>query len=181
MFLNTKSGRVFPFIMLLLMVFQVGAGDDPIPLAKAPQFTLSSVDRKTYQLSDFRGKLLVVNFWASWCLPCRDEFPSMNRASKTLGNQAIVWLAINVGEDREAIEAFRSDFPIDFTVLLDTDGRVSEAWRVSGMPTTYVINADGDTAYKAVGKREWDDARHLRMLRRLSDHGASAAIGRLTK
>ena len=93
----------------------------------------------------------------------------MNRASRALRNEAVVWLAVNVGEDSEAVEAFRSDYPIAFTVLLDTDGRVSKDWQIAGMPTTFVINPEGEIAHQIVGKRDWNDAAHLQLVRQLID------------
>ena len=93
----------------------------------------------------------------------------MNRASRMLRNNAVVWLAVNVGEDREAVRTFRNDYPIDFTVLLDSDGKVSKDWWVTGMPSTFVINPQGDVVHHIVGKRDWDDAKHLQLLRQLID------------
>lgn len=93
----------------------------------------------------------------------------MNRASRALPDAAVAWLAVNVGEDREAVEAFRNDYPIAFTVLLDTDGWVSKDWWVTGMPTTFVINPQGEIEHQIVGKREWDDTAHLQLLRQLID------------
>jgi peroxiredoxin len=153
-----------------LLVSLVGAADESPVLRKAPQFSLPGLDHNVYRLSDFRGRVMVVNFWASWCVPCREELPSMNRASRILDSQAIAWLAINVGEGREAVEAFRGDYPIEFTVLLDADGRVSKDWWVTGMPTTFVINTKGEIAHKVIGKREWDRPAHLQMLRQLAGY-----------
>ena len=149
--------------------FPAMSADTATPLRKAPQFTLQDPERQVHRLTDFSGKVVVVNFWASWCVPCRQELPSMNRASRAQPDEVVIWLAVNVGEDREAVEAFRKDYPIAFTVLLDTDGRVSKDWRVTGMPTTFVINPKGEIAHQIVGKRDWDDAAHLQLVRQLLD------------
>ena len=93
----------------------------------------------------------------------------MNRAANRLIERPVVWLAVNIGEDREAVAAFIADYPIDFTVLLDPSGRVSQEWQVIGLPTTIVIDPEGYVAQRIVGKREWDDERHLRMLIDLID------------
>lgn len=166
---KTKLAWVIIAIPGVLMGFHAKSADTAAPLRKAPQFTLQDPDRQVHRLADFSGKVVVVNFWASWCVPCRQELPSMNRASRALPGESVVWLAVNVGEDREAVEAFRNDYPIAFTVLLDTDGRVSQDWSVTGMPTTFVINPQGEIEHQIVGKREWDDATHLRLLRQLID------------
>ena len=93
----------------------------------------------------------------------------MNRAASKLLQRPVVWLAINVGEDREAVTAFTADYPIDFTVLLDSSGRVSQSWQVTGMPMTFVVDRDGFIAHRIVGKREWDDEPHLQMVLELID------------
>ena len=94
----------------------------------------------------------------------------MNRAATKLLQQPVAWIAVNVGEDREAVTAFTADYPIDFTVLLDQSGKVSQSWQVTGMPTTFIINRQGYVAHKILGKREWDDELHLRMVIELVDN-----------
>ncbi len=165
------ASRLFLYCLLpLLVVFDVLAVETGEPLLKAPSFVLTDLEHKEHRLSDYAGKVLVVNFWASWCAPCREELPSMNRAARKLLELPVTWLAINVGEDREAVAAFTADYPIDFSVLLDPSGRVSQSWQVTGMPTTFIVNRDGFVAHKIVGKREWDDAQHLQMLIELIDN-----------
>jgi thiol-disulfide isomerase/thioredoxin len=157
--------RIFRRCLLpMLLVFNAPAVDAGESLEKAPAFVLLDVNSNEHRLSDYAGKVLVVNFWASWCVPCREELPSMNRAAKKLAELPVAWIAVNVGEDREAVAAFRADYPIDFSVLLDATGEVSRSWRVTGMPTTYIIDPRGYLVHRIVGKREWDDERHLQML-----------------
>jgi thiol-disulfide isomerase/thioredoxin len=166
---KTKLAWVLIVISGALPGCDAKSADAPTALRKAPQFALQDLGRQVHRLADFSGKVVVVNFWASWCVPCRQELPSMNRASRALPDDVVVWLAINVGEDREAVEAFRNDYPIAFTVLLDTDGRVSKDWSVTGMPTTFVINLKGEIEHQIVGKRDWGDAAHLKLVRQLID------------
>ncbi len=167
--MTLKLKRVISLLGIagLIVAFQTTATDTS--LRKAPQFALQDLDQQIHHLADYQGKVVVVNFWASWCVPCREELPSMNRAASALRHQAVVWLAVNVGEENTAVEAFLNDYPIAFTVLLDSDGQVSKNWRLTGMPTTFVINPQGQIAQQIVGKREWDDARHLQLLRQLLD------------
>ncbi|MCU7845640.1 MAG: TlpA family protein disulfide reductase [Candidatus Thiodiazotropha sp. (ex Monitilora ramsayi)] len=141
----------------------------PIPWpAPAPPFHLRDLAGDFRHLSDFRGRVVVVNFWASWCSPCRQELPSMNRAWSQLQDEKIVMLAINVGEDREAVTAFLEDFPIDFPVLLDSYGNISQRWRVRGLPTTFVLNTRGESVYEIVGERQWDDEAIMQQIRDLN-------------
>ena len=158
------SGICLRSLLPMLLAFNATTVEAGEPPRKAPSFALPDLEGNQHRLSDYTGKVLVVNFWASWCAPCREELPAMNRAAIKLLEQPVVWLAVNVGEDREAVKAFTADYPINFTVLLDRSGQVSQSWQVIGMPTTFVVNRRGDVAHRIVGKREWDDEQHLQMV-----------------
>lgn len=123
----------------------------------APDFALQDTGGKTHRLSDYRGKPVIINFWTTWCPPCREELPSMNRAWHLLEKEGIAMLALNMGEDEDTIFIFSADYPTDFPILMDQSGEVIEQWPVKGLPTTYVIAPDGTIAYRAIGSREWDD------------------------
>jgi thiol-disulfide isomerase/thioredoxin len=140
----------------------------PLPLPRlAPPFHLPDLQGHFHHLSDFRDRVMIVNFWASWCTPCRKELPSMNRAWARLDGESVVMLAINVGEERAAVEAFVQDFPIDFLVLLDDLGNLSQRWQVRGLPTSFVLNGRGEMVYQLVGEKQWDDEDLLRQVREL--------------
>jgi peroxiredoxin len=133
----------------------------------APDFELIDTDGNTHRLSDYRGKTVIINFWTTWCPPCREEIPSMNRAWRELADEEVVILAINMGEDEDTIFVFTGDYPADFPLLLDRDGAVIAEWPVKGLPTTYVVAPDGSIAYRAIGGREWDDPVFLEQIRML--------------
>lgn len=133
----------------------------------APDFTLQDMDGATHRLSDYRGRVVVVNFWATWCPPCRREMPSMQRAWERLTPEGIALLAIDVGEDEETIFSFSGEFTLEFPLLLDSDGSAVEQWPVRGLPTTFIIDPEGRIAYQAVGGREWDDPAILAQIRSL--------------
>jgi peroxiredoxin len=133
----------------------------------APEFELKGEDGKTYRLSDYRGKVVVLNFWATWCPPCRMEMPSMERARKKVQGEHIVILAVDVGEDEDTVFEFTGQYPVTFPLLLDTDGTVIEKYPVIGLPTTFVIDPRGYVTHRAVGSREWDDEQLLGQLRRM--------------
>lgn len=156
-------------LLPVLLAFNASAGEPEASPVEAPSFVLTDLGRNEHRLLDYAGKVLVVNFWASWCVPCREELPSMNRAAAKLRDHPLAWFAVNVGEDREAVTAFTADYPIDFTVLLDPSGQVSQSWQVVGMPTTFVLNRQGYVAHRIIGKRAWDDQLHLQMLIELID------------
>lgn len=133
----------------------------------APDFSLPDTTGAMHKLSDYRGKVVIINFWTTWCPPCREELPSMNRAWHKIRDEGIAMLALNMGEDEDTIFIFSADYPTDFPVLMDQSGEVIEQWPVKGLPTTYVIAPDGRIAYRAIGSREWDDADLLDKVRAL--------------
>ena len=157
--------------LLLLSVAgspQAGESLTPVPGAvPAPGFELRDTDGKLHRLSDYRGKTVILNFWTTWCPPCREEIPSMNRAWQQLQQEGVVMLGVNMGENEDTIFVFTADYPAEFPLLLDRDGAVIAAWPVKGLPTTYIIAPDGTIAYRAIGGRNWDDSDILDTLRAL--------------
>lgn len=162
-----------PFLLiplLFLLAFTARAGQQLIPVdgkVPAPDFALEDTEGKLHRLSDYRGKTVIINFWTTWCPPCREEIPSMNRAWQTLRDEGVEILAINMGEDEDTIFVFTADYPADFPLLLDRDGEVIAQWPVKGLPTTYVVAPDGTIAFRAIGGREWDEAGFLEQIRSL--------------
>jgi len=141
---------------------------DPVPdTPAAPGFELTAADGSTFRFDDMRGKPVVVNFWATWCPPCRAEMPSMQRAWQQVREEGIGVVAINVGEDRETIEQFTSEVPVDFPLPMDTDSEVVQSWPVRGLPTTFVVDPEGRLVYRAEGERDWDSAELLDLIRAL--------------
>lgn len=145
-------------------------GEGLAPIADrptAPAFDLADPSGKRVRLADFQGKPLIVNFWATWCPPCRAEMPSMQRAWDQVRGEGIEVIAINVGESAGAIERFREQAKVGFPLPMDTDSTVVQAWPVRGLPTTFVVDPQGRLAYKAAGEREWDDPALLDLVRAL--------------
>lgn len=125
----------------------------------APLFSLQDMEGKLRSLEELRGKVVVLNFWATWCPPCRREMPSLERLSGTIKNQEMVILAVNVAEDFDTVFSFLGTLdPIPtFPIVFDRDGSVLKTYPVRGLPTTFVLDAEGRTVYRAVGGREFDD------------------------
>ncbi len=167
--------RIFPIILLCLLCSsgfaqRPGKGLSPVQgKPDAPEFSLQDMDGNSIRLSDLRGQVVIVNFWATWCPPCREEMPSMQRAWAVLEGENILMLAINVGEDEDTIFEFSASYPVEFPLLLDSDSATATAWPVRGLPTTFVIDRNGRLAYKAVGGREWDDPALLKRVRALRE------------
>ncbi|MEJ2142651.1 MAG: TlpA disulfide reductase family protein [Gammaproteobacteria bacterium] len=128
--------------------------EKPIP---APDFNLKGEDGKWYKLSEMKGKVVVMNFWATWCPPCRYEMPALERLWEKVKDKNIIILGINVGEDADTIFEFTGTYPMSFPVPMDIDGKVIEQYPIRGLPTTYVINPQGMVTHRAVGSRNWDE------------------------
>lgn len=123
----------------------------------APDFALKNLNGETQRLSDLRGKVVIVNFWATWCPPCRAEMPSMQRAWVDMQDKDVVMLAVHVGGNEDKIWSFVGDYELDFPVLIDAKSEVADAWPMKGLPSTFIVDPDGRIAYRAIGGREWDD------------------------
>jgi len=140
----------------------------PLPdTPEAPAFDLAGPDGERYRLQDMRGKPVIVNFWATWCPPCRAEMPSIQRAWEDLSDEDILVVGINVGEDAGTVNGFLERTPVTFPLPLDKDSKVVQRWPLRGLPTTFIVAPDGRLVYKAVGEREWDDQALLDQVRAL--------------
>ncbi len=116
----------------------------------APDFTLKDLDGNDVKLSDYKGKIVILNFWAVWCKYCLIEMPDFNELNKELEKEnEVVILAINSQESPEKVKEYLSSSNIDLKVLLDQDGAVTQTYGISGFPTTFFINKDG-TLYKYI-------------------------------
>ncbi len=128
------------------------------PPRPAPEFRLNNLDETPHALSDYRGKLVLVNFWATWCPPCRREMPSMERLYLKFRDKGFTVLAINQMEDPDHVFAFTGQLTPDpsFPILFDPDSMIAQAFGVMGLPTSYLIDRHGDIRYRATGGREFD-------------------------
>jgi thiol-disulfide isomerase/thioredoxin len=127
----------------------------------APALRLIGLDGKTHDLKDYRGKVVLVNFWANWCPPCRAEMPSMQRLYTMLKDRPFVILAVDMAEPEKDVRDFLRelrDVPLTFPILLDARGEAMKAWKVHVFPTSFVVDAEGTIRYAVAGSLEWDEA-----------------------
>lgn len=154
-------------ILLVAVFLAVGAafvllsGESPAPPLGAGQpaapFELPSLDDgPAVRLSDLRGKVVLVNFWATWCKPCEDEMPSMERLHRRLSGEPFALLAVSVDDDSEPVRAFRDRLGLTLPILLDPQKKVAAAYQAFRYPETVLIDASGQIEGRFIGPRDWD-------------------------
>jgi peroxiredoxin len=120
-----------------------------------PPLELTDLEGKRHRLADYRGKAVLVNFWATWCVPCREEMPSIERLRASLEGRPFAVLAVNLAEPESRIRKFLEKVPVRFTVLLDRDTKTAKAWQAKLLPATYIIGPDGAIRYRHLGELDW--------------------------
>ena len=136
----------------------------------APPLALEDIDGRTHRLADLLGRVVVINFWATWCPPCVAEMPALQRMYAALRGDGVAVLAVNAGESADAIRSFAQDFEVElgFPLLQDPDGHAFAQWRVRGLPHTFVVDRSGRLAYSAEGARQMDSPHIVGRLRALA-------------
>jgi len=123
-----------------------------------PALALEDLQGRVHRLADYRGKVVLVNFWATWCEPCRDEMPSIERLRRSLAGEPFVVLAVNLAEPVSRIERFLAGARVGFPVLLDRDTQTARSWRARVLPATYLVDAAGRVRYVHFGELDWAGA-----------------------
>ena len=143
---------------LLLLVLALPASAQSLKQWKggaAPALELEDADGKMHRLSDYRGKVVLVNFWATWCEPCREEMPSMEALRSSLQSRPFVVLAVNVGEGARAARAYGEKTSLRFPLLLDREMKATRAWGARVLPASFVVGPDGRIRYSGLGAIDW--------------------------
>ncbi len=122
---------------------------------QAPDIELPGVD-KNVKLEDFRGKVVYLDFWASWCVPCKKSFPWMDKIKQRYSNQGFEIIAVNLDKDRKQANTFLKRMDVSFTVAFDESGSSASAYKLKGMPSSYLIGRDGKVYASHIGFREKD-------------------------
>jgi peroxiredoxin len=121
----------------------------------APDFTLPDLEGKLKNLADFRGRVVVLNFWATWCPPCIDEMPSLERLHQAMADRGVAVIAVSVDERFSDVPAFVEKFDLTFSVLYDEGKKVSRKYQTFKYPETYILDREGRLKSKVVGPRDW--------------------------
>jgi peroxiredoxin len=132
-----------------------------------PALELEDVDGKIHRLADYKGKVVLLNFWATWCGPCREEMPSMQSLGESLKSRPFAVLAVNVGEGARAARDFGEKMALRFPLLLDRDTKTTRAWSARLLPASFVIGPDGKVAYSYLGAIDWNSPEVKAKLERL--------------
>ncbi|WP_198264084.1 TlpA disulfide reductase family protein [sulfur-oxidizing endosymbiont of Gigantopelta aegis] len=135
----------------------------------ASDFELQNMDEENIKFSDYRGKVVLLNFWATWCPPCVREIPSMERLQQKFAKDNFKVIALNQTEDPDKVFAFTGQLELDptFEIIFDRESTVAQAYAVRGLPTTYLVDKKGNIRYRAVGGREFDHPEVLKIIRQL--------------
>ena len=135
--------------------------------APAPDFSLPSNLGKTVNLSQFKGQVVMINFWATWCGPCRQEMPLLESIYKKYNKMGFTMLGVNVEPDSKPAEAWLKETPVSFPVLFDKESKVSTLYKVSGMPSTVIIDRKGNVQFIHRGYKAGDENEYLNSIRTL--------------
>ena len=175
MYVGKRSVRNFA-LLLATAVANMGAlvhavGDAPATPAPAPDkailqkwskpipaLALKDLQGTLRSLKDWRGKVLVVHFWATWCEPCVAEMPTLMRLKNEMRDEPFEVVTVNLGEGNMRIQDFYRKLDVDFVTLLDRDGDAKKKWQVGGVPMSFVVGADGRARYRYFGEIDWTSA-----------------------
>lgn len=137
----------------------------------AVDFEVTTLEKGDTTLENLRGEFVFLNFWATWCPPCREEMPAMEAMSREFSQLPFTILAMSVQEDRDTVQRYVDEFGFTFPIGLDPTGRVASHYGVRGLPTTYFIDSDGVVLGMLIGIRDWHDENVRSVMRRVIELG----------
>ncbi|WP_455217511.1 peroxiredoxin family protein [Kaarinaea lacus] len=166
-----------PFVLFITCILQLPAHAaeplgyhlSPVSPVQGADFTLKDMDDNSHSLKDYRGKVVMLNFWATWCPPCRHEMPSMEEVYQRYEDQGFVVLAVNEWEDADRVFVYTGQLSIapTFPILFDKLGEVADSYVVKGLPTTVLLNRKGQVVYRAIGGRDFNHPEVDKVIRNL--------------
>ena len=154
--IGITAGIAAALLTVVAVAWAAGGTLKPWSGGATPPLALRDLDGKEHKLADYKGKVVVLNFWATWCDPCREEMPAMQRLQDKLTGKPFVILAVDYGEGAPRIKDFLKNVPVRFIMLLDRDTTAATAWKVKVLPTSLVIDPQQKVRFVAVGDIGWD-------------------------
>jgi len=136
-------------------------------IGSAKNFSLNDIDGEKVELKHSKGRWVFLHFWASWCGPCREEMPAIQRLADKMKGEKFQIIMINTAEDEDTVFEFLGTINVDLNSLLDVDGQVTEVWKPRGLPTSFLINPDGQVKYQAIGGRDWGSPAYINFIQKL--------------
>lgn len=133
------------------------SNNQPTNIFTEKDFTLTDLDGNNVTLSDFKGKRIFLNFWASWCPPCIEEMPYMEKLYQEINDKDIVIVAVNIGETQNAVKQFMNENNFNFLVLLDTNTDITSKYGVRSIPTSFFIDSEGNISNTIIGYMNYED------------------------
>ena len=159
-----RPTRVLAVLVLLALTMPAGS----VTLQeRAPDFTLKSLEGSNLRLEEYRGQVVLINFWASWCGPCRQEMPLLDRLHQRYLDTGFAVLGVNVEGEEAPARALIDKIPVTFPVLIDEGQTVSELYRLEAMPSTVVVDRDGVVRYIHRGYKPGDEAKYVEVVKAL--------------
>ncbi len=160
--------RFFPPLTMLCLAFLLVACPQRPEVAQignpAPEFTLVDTKGKTWDLAELKGKVVFLNFWATWCPPCRQEMPSMQAIHTAMPADSFIMLAVLSNDDPALADAMAAKIGATFPILVDPENKTAQAYGLTGVPETCIIDKQGVLREKFLGAVQWDSAESLQML-----------------
>lgn len=172
-----KLKNIVVLLVLVLGIFSglsLKAGDITIPfgirhydIGSAQNFSLNNIDGEKFELKSAKGNWVFLHFWASWCGPCRKEMPAIQQLADEMKGEKFQIIMVNTAEDEDTVFEFLGSINVNLNSLLDVDGQVTEVWKPRGLPTSFLINPEGQVKYQAIGGREWGSPVYINFIKKL--------------
>lgn len=156
-----KHLRLFPLLTILFVSGPAVSAGELKPFEgkddTAPPLVLEDLDGRVHDINAYRGQVVLVNFWATWCAPCIEEMPAMQRLENRMEGKPFKILAVDISETAGDIREFLERVPVEFSILIDPDGDTMQSWKVYVLPSNFLVDPDGRIRYSTLGAVEWDD------------------------
>ncbi|MBU0908844.1 MAG: TlpA family protein disulfide reductase [Proteobacteria bacterium] len=173
--MNRKINHAFAvrsaLLLLLISFFVVGCGQGEKKYPEkatlnslAPNFNLTDIQGQKWQLADLRGKLVFINFWATWCPPCQEELPSMEALNRAMDKNRFQMLTILSNDNPDLARMLAGRIGLSFPILIDPDSKGAARYGITGVPETFIIDSQGILREKIIGPRNWNSPAALQML-----------------
>jgi thiol-disulfide isomerase/thioredoxin len=170
----TAGALAFCLLVSLPLAAWSEADVKPWASGATPPLRLRDLEGKPVDLATMRGRVVLVNFWATWCEPCREEMPALERLREKLGDSGLEVVTVNFGESDGAVTRFLAKLKISVPVLLDPHKEAADAWKVRGLPMTFLVDADGKARYWSFGEQDWNQGEPLRIVEGLMSEAKRA-------